>query len=47
MNALWPCQSCTPKSLSKLLSGTMVYQGICQPIRVLMRSRSVCRPRET
>src|SRR5262245_922068 len=46
MNAFVPCHKSTPKSASK--SPVIVYQGMCpQPIRVLMRSRSACGPRET
>ena len=35
MNALWPCHSFTPKSVSKL--SVMVYHGIFQPIRAFIR----------
>src|SRR2546425_5935008 len=43
MNALWPCHSSTPKSLSKL--SVMVYHGIFQPIRAFRRSMSACGAR--
>src|ERR1041385_3694470 len=42
MNALWPCHSSTPKSLSK--SSVMVYQGMrSQPIRAFKRLISFSR----
>src|SRR3979490_782095 len=42
MNALVPCHSSQPKSLSK--SSVMVYHGMCcQPICALTRSMSACR----
>ena len=46
MNALVPCHSPTPKSVSK--SSVIVYQGICsQPIRSFQRSMFSCGARET
>jgi hypothetical protein len=44
MNALVPCHSRTPKSVSK--SSVIVYQGIVQPIRDFKRSMSGCGARE-
>ena len=44
MNALCPCHSSTPKSVSKL--SLIVYQGIAQPIRAFRRAMSVCGARD-
>src|SRR5215472_4857481 len=43
MNALWPCHSSTPKSVSKL--SVIVYHGIFQSIRAFRRSMSFCGAR--
>src|ERR1051326_7360011 len=43
MNALVPCHSSTPKSLSKL--SVMVYHGIFQPMRAFRRWMSACGAR--
>src|SRR5919108_727987 len=44
MNALWPCHSSTPKSLSK--ESVIVYHGISQPMRAFRRSMSACGARD-